>query len=206
MTLDSHEERRRVLIDAATCVIREHGLSNATTRRIADYAGVALPSLHYYFRNKLELYEAVMASLNSKGTDRLQQSITAGMGVANAAATMLRESAMWSLEMYADMLTETEIYIWAKRTKNLYTIPATTYNHWLTLAADLCKLARRPDESDDYDFDAIARMVVACIDGLALQDQMLDQQQMVRMANLAANTVSIAIESGAFTLDIAPDR
>jgi AcrR family transcriptional regulator len=200
MTLGGHDERRSVLIGAATQVIREHGLSNATTRRIAECAGAPLPSLHYYFRSKHELYEAVMANLNTKGTERLQRSITAGMGVAEAAATMLRESAMWSLEMYADMLTEVEIYIWAKRTKHLHSVPATTYQRWLNLVAKLCEFARRPDEPD-YDFDAIARMVVACIDGLILQDQMLDEQQMARSAKYAANTLSLAIESGQFNLD-----
>ena len=186
-------------------MIREHGLSKATTRRIAEYAGAPLPSLHYCFRDKDELYEAVMTDLNIKGRERLQRSITPGMGVAEAAATMLRDAAMWNLETYADQLTEIEIYIWAKRTKKSYPMPATTYHQWLMLAARLCEIARRDDEPE-YDFDAIAKLVVACIDGLMIQDQMLDEQQMVRMAEYAAETLTLAIQAGRFNTDAVVER
>jgi TetR/AcrR family transcriptional regulator, regulator of biofilm formation and stress response len=205
VTQVGQEQRRKQLIDAATRVIREQGLSRATTRRIAEYAGAPLPSLHYCFRDKDELYAAVMASLNIKGQQRLQHSATPGMGVANAAAMMIRGSAMWNLETYADQLTEIEIYIWAKRTKRCYPIPADTYRQWLRLAARLCENARRKDEPE-YDYDAISRMIVACIDGLMIQDQMLDEQQMVRMAEHAAVTLALAIRSGQFNTTTSAER
>lgn len=103
---------------------------------------------------------------------------------------------MWNLETYADQLTEIEIYIWAKRSKGR-PMANTTYHQWLDLAARLCEIARRDDEPE-YDFESIARMVVACIDGLMLQDQMLDEQRMVRMAEHAANMLALAIKSGQF--------
>src|SRR5690606_24796689 len=53
------EERRRSIIDAAVVVIASHGLSGATTRRIAEQAEAPLGALHYCFRNKAELIDLV---------------------------------------------------------------------------------------------------------------------------------------------------
>ncbi|TDD21919.1 TetR/AcrR family transcriptional regulator [Nonomuraea diastatica] len=55
MTYLSAGERRRVIVDAAVRVIATEGLARATTRRIAEQAGVPLGTLHYCFRNKDEL-------------------------------------------------------------------------------------------------------------------------------------------------------
>lgn len=56
----SYEERRRSLIDAAVEVIVSEGLAKTTTRRVAEQAGAAIGTLHYCFRNKEELMEAVI--------------------------------------------------------------------------------------------------------------------------------------------------
>src|SRR5688572_32608164 len=56
----SYEERRRSLIDAAVEVIVAEGLVKTTTRRVAEQAGAAIGTLHYCFRNKEELMEAVI--------------------------------------------------------------------------------------------------------------------------------------------------
>jgi len=60
--------RRQQLVGAATRVIREYGLSKATTPRIANEAGVPLAGVYYHFpRGKDELYETVMETLASTG-------------------------------------------------------------------------------------------------------------------------------------------
>jgi AcrR family transcriptional regulator len=56
----SYEERRSSLIDAAVEVIVSEGLAKTTTRRVAEQAGAAIGTLHYCFRNKEELMEAVV--------------------------------------------------------------------------------------------------------------------------------------------------
>ena len=45
----SARERRQDFIEATIKVITEHGVANATTRRIAEAAGSPLASLHYVF-------------------------------------------------------------------------------------------------------------------------------------------------------------
>src|SRR5690349_13291355 len=53
------EERRQDFIEATIKVIAEHGVANATTRRIAAAADSPLASLHYVFHTKDELFCAV---------------------------------------------------------------------------------------------------------------------------------------------------
>lgn len=63
------EERRSSIVDAAVVVIASHGLSGATTRRIAEEAKAPLGSLHYCFRNKAELIDLVA----ERGTTMLRE-------------------------------------------------------------------------------------------------------------------------------------
>jgi len=55
----SHETRRK-LIDAAGQVFAERGLHAATLQEITDRAGVNKAAVNYHFRDKLELYAAVV--------------------------------------------------------------------------------------------------------------------------------------------------
>jgi AcrR family transcriptional regulator len=49
------------ILNAALREFATHGAGGARTRRIAERAGVNKQLLHYYFRNKTGLYEAVLA-------------------------------------------------------------------------------------------------------------------------------------------------
>jgi AcrR family transcriptional regulator len=51
---------RDVILDAAARVLREQGLSNATTKEIARAAGYSEATLYKHFRDKLELMVAVL--------------------------------------------------------------------------------------------------------------------------------------------------
>lgn len=53
------DERRKHIIEAAIEVIAEEGLERTTTRRIAERAGTPLGTLHYCFKNKNEIVQAV---------------------------------------------------------------------------------------------------------------------------------------------------
>lgn len=50
-----------------------------------------------------------------QGRDRLANSVSAGMGVSAAAGAILRETAAWALQTFADRLTDYEVSIWAIR-------------------------------------------------------------------------------------------
>jgi TetR/AcrR family transcriptional regulator, regulator of biofilm formation and stress response len=199
MAYISNDERRRQFVQAAIAVIREHGLGDATTRRIAEEAKAPLGALHYCFRGKDELYEAVMQELGVAGLESLADCVTPGMGVAAAAAAMGRTLAKWTLGRYADHLTEYEIHIWGMRSHKYAHIPANTYREWLDTVAELLESARRSDEPT-YDTAAIARMIIAFEDGYGFQDQFLGEEAMAENFERAVKILTRSIEAGDFTV------
>ncbi len=61
--------RRRQLVECAVEVIAEHGLSDASTVRIAKRAGVSRGVLTYHFRDRAELLEQVVARVYDLGAE-----------------------------------------------------------------------------------------------------------------------------------------
>jgi TetR/AcrR family transcriptional regulator, regulator of cefoperazone and chloramphenicol sensitivity len=60
-------ETRQRIVEAALDVFGAHGFDEASTRQIADRAGVNLAALHYYFTGKDGLYHACAEHLASYG-------------------------------------------------------------------------------------------------------------------------------------------
>ncbi|MFP3616373.1 TetR family transcriptional regulator, partial [Paraburkholderia sp. SIMBA_050] len=52
------EETRAKIIEAALSLFGERGFEGASTRDIAEHAGVNAPALVYYFDNKEGVYQA----------------------------------------------------------------------------------------------------------------------------------------------------
>jgi AcrR family transcriptional regulator len=59
-TVETKPTLRRRIIEAADALIREHGLSGATTREIARAAGCAEGSIYVHFEDKIDLVIAVL--------------------------------------------------------------------------------------------------------------------------------------------------
>ena len=63
------EDTRRRILETALDLFAAHGYEGASTRQIADGAGVNLPAIQYYFGNKEGLYRAIIDDINAD-TDR----------------------------------------------------------------------------------------------------------------------------------------
>jgi AcrR family transcriptional regulator len=66
------EETRQRIIEASIAVFGERGFAGATTREIAQRAGVNTPALQYYFENKDGLYQACAQTIVSESNARFQ--------------------------------------------------------------------------------------------------------------------------------------
>jgi len=53
-------DTRQRLLESAGMIFAEHGFHQATVRQITDHAGVNLAAVNYHFRDKSELYAAVL--------------------------------------------------------------------------------------------------------------------------------------------------
>ena len=65
------EETRAALVAAARREFAEHGYSSASIRSICSAAGVTTGALYFFFRNKEELFEAVVSPLMERVTGLL---------------------------------------------------------------------------------------------------------------------------------------
>ncbi len=71
------EAARRRILAAATRAFAEHGFKAATTRGIAEAAGVNLPALKYYFGGKQGLYLACADEIARRYEERMRGPATA---------------------------------------------------------------------------------------------------------------------------------
>jgi AcrR family transcriptional regulator len=97
------EATRQRLIDAALSVFGEIGFDGASTRVLADQAGVNLAAIPYHFRNKEGLYRAAaqyivdrMAELTEPLLDEIEQALRN--------APLARSKALELLHKYTDAL------------------------------------------------------------------------------------------------------
>jgi AcrR family transcriptional regulator len=78
--VDIKPNLRRRIIEAADALIREHGLSGATTREIARSAGCAEGSIYVHFQDKIDLVIAVIVEREPYFAELLELPSRAGEG------------------------------------------------------------------------------------------------------------------------------
>ncbi|HYQ77148.1 TetR/AcrR family transcriptional regulator [Cellulomonas sp.] len=86
-------ERREQLLDAAVEVMRAGGVAAATTRAVADRAGLPQGAFHYCFRSKDELFGALLERELDASLGRAWAAVTAAgdleSGIAGALGAIL---------------------------------------------------------------------------------------------------------------------
>lgn len=78
------EETRRRIIDAAIRLFGERGFDGASTRDIAQAAGVNAPALQYYFDNKEGVYRACAEYIADSSWQHFRPSLEAAQAVLDA--------------------------------------------------------------------------------------------------------------------------
>ncbi len=67
------------ILKAAQTIFQEKGFKGATLREIADKAGVNKGSIHYYFKTKRRLFEAIFSVVFNQFHSRIQTMLEASM-------------------------------------------------------------------------------------------------------------------------------
>ncbi|MGE8065054.1 TetR/AcrR family transcriptional regulator [Pseudomonas sp. NPDC089569] len=158
------EERRQDFIEATVKVIAEHGVANATTRRIAAAADSPLASLHYVFHTKDELFYAVYESLINMPQQSLQLAPT-GATTAESVGEMLRQLVQWFTAHPELATTQFELFFW-----NLRNNPAMAAKIY-TVSIDATQQAIEKVTGAALDQTAlttISRLLINLFDGLLL--------------------------------------
>ncbi|MFC8849738.1 MULTISPECIES: TetR/AcrR family transcriptional regulator [unclassified Micromonospora] len=159
------EAARTALIDAAVTVVERDGVAAATTRQIAEEAGLPLGTVHYWFAGKDELFRAVIDTLLGEMRDELAKRASLTDPAHRLADTFAALTALRPGRQLA--LFELTTYV--LRNEQLRSLAADQYAAYRTAAeAGLEPWRERADRSLPGGSAALAALLVAVFDGLTL--------------------------------------
>ncbi len=158
---------RQAIVEAAYGVLAEHGVRATSIKEIARAAGVAPGLIHYYFTNK----EALLAAVLQEASDRYTREMVAlraavpteqltASGLAAPQERVSRQPEWYRLRY--------ELFALGLHTPALMPgIGRLLDGGRVGIAAMLSAASGKP--ADDPDMVALAALLLACFDGLALQ-------------------------------------
>lgn len=171
----SMEERSRQFVEAAARVIAREGAGAATTRRIAAEADAPLAALHYCFKSKDELLEAVYDHL-SQDYVRALEPLESGLGLAPTVHHHVRRIWRRMAALPHEQVTTMELLLRLQRAKspeereNALSINRRMYEGWVGSTTRIfTEAAEREGIRPLVPIDEVARFTVAGIDGISLQ-------------------------------------
>lgn len=194
---------RTRLLEAAIDCLQERGYARTTTRDIVAAAGSHLPAVNYYFGSKERLLSEAIVEALRRWTD-------SAMAVgADPAAPTSGERLRRSLEAFlADLRSDrryvvaaAEAFAQAARSETLRDRLAEEYRLTRAQVADDV-VAAVAGPSGDTDAAAVASVLMALFDGLAIQwllapDEVPDAGQVMRALGLLAGTAATGRQGAA---------
>lgn len=165
------DHTRAQIIEGAVRSLMQTGVVGTTTRKIASEAGVQLATLHYHFESKSALLVAVLESLADEMAGRYRAMLDTSLPDIDAAIEHLLRSAWTSIQQSKLLqIVHYELTLYALRegaewiAERQYDAFVATYRERLLCVPEA---ARRLSFED---CTALARFLLAGIDGLILQE------------------------------------
>ncbi|MFB9315792.1 TetR/AcrR family transcriptional regulator [Nocardioides plantarum] len=154
------------LVTAAMTVIGRDGVGAATTRKIADEAGVPLGTVHYWFKDKAGLLDAVVREL-------LRRIETVTEALALSDETDYREALLATFRSIAEddlgtQLGTYELTVLAVRTPGMRELAARQYQLYRATARHVVELALADSDLDPATVATLGELVAVTFDGMVL--------------------------------------
>ncbi len=162
------EARRERLLEAAIRLIGERGLAAATTRAIAEAAGMTQAMVHYSFPGKQALLDAVLERVHAATRQALQEATREAPDL-DAALAALAE-AYWR-HVRADRALQKvqyELTLAALHPNGDAALARRQYQGYVAMLGEVLAEAAGTSR-DDADLQCLAGTAVALMDGLILQ-------------------------------------
>ncbi len=166
--------RREQLIAAAVRVICQHGVTKATTRRIAHEANVNLGTLHYVFDSKEDLFAAVaLECMQPQGAMDDVLALPARSGLRGGFVELLkgfRRSVVSDPDL---SIAQYELLCWAMRSEEMSHLPKRVTEEYISAyKAQFDRLATSRER--DVDTGVLARYAYMIVDGMYFQHLTID--------------------------------
>lgn len=160
------DERTARIVAAAGTVIVRDGLAAATTRAIAEEAGVPLGLIHYAFDDKQALFAAVyehwMDDLLADGV----VAVEAGSGLDVAARSLGQATFDWIATDLNLAAAQYELLLWARRSAP--TLAAEIYRRWEGLWRAALRSAAEPGTTPTQ-LEAMLTHLLVTVDGVCVR-------------------------------------
>ncbi len=166
------EESRRQVLDAAIAVLAKKGIANASVQDIADTAGMSKGAVHYHFESKEELLERVLDRCCEVVEARIRAVFEEeGLPVERIHRALAE---MWIVRRdgVKEMRVLTELHMLSRQNKRIRKACGEalqrTYRQMIDTGLDhLLAMGLKPR----VPVEIIPRLVIATLDGLALQQE-----------------------------------
>jgi len=186
-TYQSVVDRRRGLVDAAVRVISAEGVARATTRRIAEEAGVSGAIVHYAFATKDDLFQAVYESLTVSAFGEIGTHIQTGVGLEDGIERVFSGFVAWISHDENAVLALLELTAWSLRNSSSRHLASRVYRRHIDLTAGL--LAEAAPECSRATLDTVARLINMALDGIYLQWRALNDDSLDLLTPVAVDMV-----------------
>lgn len=159
------------LVEAARRVLARDGVQGATMRGVASEAGVPLGTLSYVFGSKEQLLMAVIQDVTEEIAEVLGESAQTDQGLEQAIRAGIET--FWT-RLVADerwlQVMQYELVMYSLRTPGLDHLARWQTERYCRIVAAWCQQAANDaGELCAVPFDALARVMVAGVDGIILQ-------------------------------------
>lgn len=169
-TMTKSEATRAQIIQGALQALEKTGVLGTTTRKIAAEANVQLATLHYHFESKSALLVAVLEALIDDIAERLRED-RAGKepDLDERIEILVRGTWRSIMQSRPRQIVQYELTLYALR-EGAQWLADQQYEAYLRLYRD--QLASKSGKTDlsSQNYTALARFILAGIDGLILQE------------------------------------
>lgn len=163
--------RSKQAVAAARAVLMRDGVARLSMRAVATEAQIPLGTLQYVFPTKQGLLQAVIEDVVREIADVLRESAEIEGGLEHAIRQGMRN--FWTqlvVENRDLQLMQYELVTHALRSPELESLSRWQYDQYFEVVADWCReAANRAHETCALPFERLARVVIASVDGLILQ-------------------------------------
>jgi len=159
------------LVEAARRVLARDGVQGTTMRGVAAEAGVPLGTLSYVFGSKEQLLKAVIQDVTEEIAELLRDFAETDKGLEQAIRAGL--DSFWTRLVVDErwlQVMQYELVMYSLRTPGLEDLARWQTERYCRIVAAWCQqAANNAGEVCAVPFDALARVLVASVDGLILQ-------------------------------------
>lgn len=160
------DERTTRIVGAAASVIVRDGIAAATTRRIAEEAGVPLGLIHYAFADKQNLFAAVYEFWMDSTISAGLAVVETGVGLGRAARSLADAVFSWAEADLNLGAAQYELLLWARRSAP--TLADSMYQRWVDIWGAALARAAEPGTSAD-EINAVLEQLLITVDGVFIR-------------------------------------